>query len=93
VFWRFAGRWGTAARWEYGGAASASGGGIVADELDPEWTGDRHRASLAFTFWPTEFSHLRLQGGADFPSWQDDPTWMVGLSAEFVVGAHGAHKF
>ena len=30
---------------------------------------------------------------ADAPGWQPDPIWAAMLSAEFVVGAHGAHKF
>jgi hypothetical protein len=85
VLWKFAKRWGTAARYELGTAD--------ADDLDPEWVADRHRVSANLTFWPTEFSKLRLQGSVDDPTWQADPIWAAFLAAEFAVGAHGAHKF
>ena len=49
--------------------------------------------SANLTFWPSEFSRFRLQGSMDAPGWKDDPTWAVMLAGEFVVGAHGAHKF
>jgi hypothetical protein len=87
LFWRFAQRWGTAARYEYGGAADGP------DDLDPEWTSARQRVSADLTFWPTEFSRLRGQLSADLPGWQDDPIYAFMLTGEFVVGAHGAHKF
>jgi hypothetical protein len=45
------------------------------------------------TFWPTEFSRFRLQGSTDVPGWRPRPAWALFLTAEFVVGAHGAHKF
>lgn len=85
LFWKFARRWGTAARYELGTAN--------ADDLDPEWVDDRHRLSVNLTFWPTEFSKLRLQGSVDDPTWQANPIWAAFLAAEFTVGAHGAHKF
>jgi hypothetical protein len=91
VFWRFARRWGVAGRWEAGGAPSVSGG-LVSDTLDPEWIGLRQRAAGSLTFWPTEFSRLRLQAWGDFAAWQD-ASYGAALSIEYVVGAHGAHKF
>ena len=45
------------------------------------------------TFWPSEFSRLRLQGSSDIPGWRPDPIWAVFLASEFAIGAHGAHKF
>jgi hypothetical protein len=45
------------------------------------------------TFWPTEFSRLRLQGSLDLPEWREDPVAAVFLAAELVTGAHGAHTF
>lgn len=96
LFWRFAQRWGTAARYEYGSAARDEDG-QRGDDLDPEWTGARHRASANLTFWPTEFSRIRAQGAVDVPRWSaddhDDPIWSAFLALEFSVGAHGAHKF
>jgi hypothetical protein len=84
--WTFRKRWATGARWEYGSAADGT------DPLDPDWTEARQRASLALTFWPTEFSRLRAQGSVDLPAWQD-PIWAVFLAMELTVGAHGAHAF
>ena len=63
------------------------------DPLDPAHTGFRHRGSLDLTFWPTEFSRLRLQGSGDFPEWLDTPIWAGFLSLEVVVGSHPAHRY
>ncbi len=84
---RFSERWAVGARWELGTPSSGP------DPLDPEWTSTRHRTSLALTFWPTEFSRLRLQGSMDVPTWRDEPVWAAFLAGEFVIGAHGAHAF
>lgn len=86
VFWKFAQRWGTAARYEFGSAATGD------DPLDPEWNDARHRVSANLTFWPTEFSRLRLQGSRDMRTWTD-PVNAVFLAAELVTGAHGSHAF
>ena len=79
--------------------------GIRGDYLhmtDSEFTSDdvrqsRSRISANLTYYPTEFSKLRLQynhdmleqneflGGRDVDS--------VFLQFEFILGAHGAHKF
>lgn len=94
VFWRFAPRWGAAARYELGTPALGLGGEPVDDPLDPEWTSTRQRWSTNLTWWPTEFSRLRLQGDADLVPWHDDPVdWAGLLAVEFNIGAHGAHKF
>jgi hypothetical protein len=93
VVWRFAQRWGTAARWDYGSPAlDASGDIFQADPLDPEWTASRHRLSANITHWPTEYSRFRLQGSRDLPGWRDG-IWAVFLAAELVTGAHGSHPF
>ncbi len=91
--WRFAPRWGAAARWEYGAPARGLDGEVVDDTLDPAWTADRHRLSTSLTFWPTEFSRLRLQGASDLVGWRESPDWSAMLAFEFNVGAHGAHAF
>ena len=91
--WKFAQRWGTAARYEYGSPTFDLAGDRVASDLDPAWTGHRHRVSANVTFWPTEFSRLRLQGSTDLPGWREQPIWAAFLAAEFSVGAHGAHRF
>jgi hypothetical protein len=93
LVWRFAQRWATAARYEFGSPAYGSDGSIVADPLDPEWNAMRHRVSANATFWPSEFSRLRLQAEADFPNWRPRPDYSVFLAFEVVTGAHGAHAF
>jgi hypothetical protein len=93
LFVRFAQRWGTAARYEYGSPTYDSSGEVVADDLDPAWIGSRQRVSANLTHWPSEFSRFRLQGSSDIPSWRDRPIWAVFLAAELAIGAHGAHKF
>jgi hypothetical protein len=67
--------------------------GLGGDDLDPEWLRARHRAAINLTFWPTEFSRLRAQGGVDLPRWRDEPVWSAVLALELSIGAHGAHTF
>lgn len=86
--WRFAQQWGTAVRYDL---ATGLPGQI--DYLDPFWTGDRGKWTGNLTFWPTEFSRLRLQASVDRPSWQPEPVYATFLTIETVIGAHGAHKF
>lgn len=82
--WRFARRWGATARWELHH-------GVEGDPLDPLESGLRHRTAAAITFWPTEYSRVRLQYGADLPSWRDVVVHSIFLNIELAVGAHGAH--
>jgi hypothetical protein len=93
VLWRFAQRWATAARYEFGTPARDQNGQIANDPLDPEWTATRQRISASLTFWPTEFSRLRLQAATDRAGWRDQPDYSAFLTLEAVVGAHGAHSF
>jgi hypothetical protein len=93
VLWRFAKRWATAARYEFGTPAHDKNGEIAVDPLDPEWTATRQRISANVTFWPTEFSRLRLQAATDRAGWRNEPDYSVFLTLEAVVGAHGAHAF
>ncbi|MFW5926278.1 MAG: zinc-regulated TonB-dependent outer membrane receptor, partial [Myxococcota bacterium] len=91
--WRFAQRWATGTRFEWGTPPRDQDGLVRADDLDPEWTATRHRTSANVTFWPTEFTRFRLQGSVDVPTWRDDPIYALFFAAEFVTGAHGAHAF
>jgi hypothetical protein len=93
LLWQFATRWETAARYEYGAAATTRAGEVGADYLDPEWTAGRHRLSGQVTFHPTEFSRLRAQLSVDRPRWLDDPIVAAFLAVELAIGAHGAHRF
>jgi hypothetical protein len=94
LFWRFARRWGTALRYEYGGPAlNIDGARSPDDYLDPFWTDHRQRVSANVTFWPTEFSRVRFQASVDHAGWREDPIFAAFMTLEFSVGAHGAHKF
>ena len=83
LVWRATRNWGLGARYEYGSD----------DEIDPAAPDDRHRVSVQASMHPTEYSRVRLQGGLDYPQWQSDPDFSVFLATEFIIGAHGAHKF
>ncbi len=86
--WRFAQRWATAARWEYGSGADL----VALDDLDPGWTEDRHRFTSSLSFYPTEFSRVRVQGSVDLPAWAD-PVYAGVVALEVAAGAHGSHSF
>jgi len=72
------------------------------DAQDSRFTDDpdrqsRSRISANLTWYPTEFSKIRLQYNHDF---LDDTFFLAGrdvdsvfLQFEFILGAHGAHKF
>jgi hypothetical protein len=64
---------------------------------DDETRQSRSRISANLTWYPTEFSKIRLQYNHDFleendflPSRDVDSVF---LQFEFILGAHGAHKF
>lgn len=86
--WGFVRRWVTGVRLDY---ADARGGGAPrADDLRSE----RWRISPTLTFYPTEFSKIRLQYNAD---WAESRGRQVihalFLQFEFAMGEHPAHKF
>jgi hypothetical protein len=60
---------------------------------DLDFIHDVQRVSANLTFWPTEFSRIRLQGAATLPGGGLDTEWSVLTAFEFAVGAHGAHAF
>ena len=91
--WRFANRWATGVRYEFGSAAKTLEGRVANDPLDPEWISDRQRITASVTFWPTEFSRLRLQAATDRVGWRGSPDYSAFLALEVVTGAHGAHAF
>lgn len=84
--WRIDREWALSGRYEWVG-------GVQDDPLDPEWTGARQRGALALDLYPSHFSRLRLQVGADAAEWKEDLGWMALLGLEVVVGAHGAHAY
>ena len=92
LFVRFAQRWATAARYEYGSAPFGVSGANITDTLDPQWSAARQRVALALTHYPSEFSRLRVQVSRDMPGWRGG-IWAGFLTAELAIGAHGAHAF
>ncbi len=54
----------------------------------------RHRATVALTYYPSEFSKLRIQYEYDNSSFlPGGDAHSVYVQAEIIFGAHGAHKF
>jgi hypothetical protein len=53
---------------------------------------DRFRISPNLTFYPTEFSKLRLQYNYDHGQLRADDS-SVWMQVEFLLGSHAAHKF
>jgi hypothetical protein len=85
LLWGFAPRWVAGLRGEF---VSADTG-----EFDPDpLRADRTRLSPNLTWYPTEFSKIRLQYNYDRRQsiGNDHSVWM---QIEFLLGAHGAHKF
>ncbi|RMG15928.1 MAG: zinc-regulated TonB-dependent outer membrane receptor [Deltaproteobacteria bacterium] len=80
-------------RWWAAGLRAEWVSGVPDDPTAPEWIGPRLRSDGVVSFYPTEFSRLRIQVGLDDPSWTDAPIWRVFLTTEFAIGAHGAHTF
>jgi hypothetical protein len=91
--WKLSRRWGVGARWEYGTPARNLDGEVADDPLDPYWTAARHRTTAAVTFWPSHFSRVRLQPGADWLGWQESPELAAFVQFEVLTGAHGSHPF
>ena len=60
--------------------------------FEAEFRGQRFRISPNYTWYPTEFSKLRLQYNFDHRKGlgDDHSLW---LQFEFIMGAHAAHKF
>ena len=95
VAWRFARRWATALRYEFGSPETSVDGGLTEQRewmVDPGWVDSRHRVSVSISHFPTEFSRLRLQAAQDRPG-SRDPIYALFLAAELVAGAHGSHTF
>lgn len=93
LLWRFVQRWAVAGRYEAATPTYDSDRERAVDPLDPEHTDYRQRCSTSLTFWPTEFSRVRLQGSTDLPAWREQPIWAGFLTLEVVVGTHGSHAF
>ena len=85
VVYGFTQRWVAGLRGDW---VTGDGGALRRDES----RADRFRASPNVTFYPTEFSKIRLQYNYDHGQilGEDSSGW---LQLEFLLGAHAAHKF
>jgi len=86
VQWGFVRRWAMGLRGEY-----VTGDKSVSEEATAERS-TKERISPNVTWYPTEFSKLRLQYNHEWrkDSGDEDAIW---LQFEFMLGAHAAHKF
>jgi hypothetical protein len=86
VLWGFKPRWVAGLRGEY------AAGNHAADDANEVFRGERTRISPGLTFFPSEFSKIRLQYNYDHGALfgNQHSVWM---QMEFLLGAHGAHKF
>src|SRR6266700_2033106 len=90
VLWGFKKGWVAGIRGDYGHMQNSE----FTDDLDRQ---SRSRISANLTWYPTEFSKLRLQYNHDF---LEENFFLAGrdvdslfLQFEFILGSHGAHKF
>ena len=86
VLWGFKPHWVTGLRGDY-----VTGNAGAFDAQDP-FRGDRYRISPVLTWYPTEFSKIRLQYNYDHGQYIGS-VQSVWMQMEFLLGAHGAHKF
>jgi hypothetical protein len=87
VLWGYSLGWVAGLRGEF-----VSGNHGANDVNDALLRGDRFRLSPDLTWYPTEFSKLRLQYNYDHGQAFGD-AHSVWLQLEFLLGAHAAHKF
>ncbi len=84
IAWGFKKRWVAGLRGDY-----VDGEKYAVDPLSDE----RWRLSPNLTFYPSEFSKIRLQYNYDDILGNDSTEHSVFLQFEFLLGSHGAHKF
>lgn len=84
--------WGVKPMWTVGARFDVTGGDTGDDPTDPRFA-DRRRAALEGTWYPTEYSKLRVQYAYDDRSGGFKDANSVWLQFEFLLGAHAAHKF
>jgi len=86
VSWGFRPRWVAGLRGEY-----VNGNNSEYDAYDV-YRGERNRVAPMLTWYPTEFSKIRLQYNCDHGEYfsVEHSVW---IQMEFLLGAHGAHKY
>jgi hypothetical protein len=86
VLWGIKPRWVAGLRGEY---VTGNDGAFDATDI---FRGDRTRVSPSLTWYPSEFSKLRLQYNYDHGQMFGD-AHSIWFQLEFLLGAHAAHKF
>jgi hypothetical protein len=86
VQWGFRPRWVAGLRGEY---VTGNKGAYDASDI---FRGDRTRVAPMLTWFPTEFSKIRLQYDYDQGEYFKD-AHSIWLQMEFLLGSHGAHKY
>ncbi|MBI5387217.1 MAG: hypothetical protein HZA90_21325 [Verrucomicrobia bacterium] len=84
--------WGFKPRWVAGLRGEWATGNEAAYDASDVFRGERTRVSPVLTWYPSEFSKIRLQYNYDHGRRFGDEH-SVWLQVEFLLGAHGAHKF
>jgi hypothetical protein len=84
--------WGFKPRWVAGLRGEWVDGNTGAFDAEDVFRGQRTRVSPNITFYPSEFSKIRLQYNYDHGEHFGDEH-SIWLQIEFLLGAHGAHKF
>jgi hypothetical protein len=84
--------WGFKPRWVAGLRGEWVDGNNGAFDSEDVFRGQRTRVSPNLTFYPSEFSKIRLQYNYDHGEHFGDEH-SIWLQLEFLLGAHGAHKF
>ena len=84
--------WGFKPRWVAGLRGEWAAGNQAANDASDIFRGERTRLSPVLTWYPSEFSKVRLQYNYDHGQYfgTEHSVWM---QMEFLLGAHGAHKF
>jgi len=84
--------WGFRPRWVAGLRGESVGGDPGAFSGEDVWRADRTRVAPNLTWYPTEFSKLRLQYNYDRGEFfgTEHSLW---FQMEVLLGAHGTHKF
>jgi hypothetical protein len=89
ALWGFQRGWATGLRVEH---ATGNDGGLVSHNDDP-FRSNRWRLSPLLSFYPSEFSRIRLQYNYDHASDLDDDAHTLWAGIEFLFGAHPAHTY
>jgi hypothetical protein len=84
--------WGFKPRWVAGLRGDWVDGNTGADDPNDPFRGRRTRISPNLTWYPTEFSKLRLQYNFDHGEYFGDEH-SIWMQFEFQLGAHSPHKF